>query len=45
MNIRKIITEYIKYSYKVVQIWGEPSKEKTVALEETLISHDNDQQI
>ena len=44
-NTRKIIAEYLKYSYKLSQIGGDPETERTVAIDETLITHSNGNQI
>lgn len=39
------IAEYIKYKYKIYQIGGSPELNKTVAIDETLILHENNRQI
>ena len=40
-SMRKIIAEYLKYSYKISQIGGDPETKRTVAIDETLITDDN----
>ena len=44
-NTRKIISEYLKYSYKVQEIGGEPELDRTEAIDEALIIDYNDNQI
>lgn len=45
-KIRKIIADYLKYIYRAKQIGGPPEKKITVALDESLFVHDdNNQQI
>ena len=44
-NFRKVIIEFIKYNYKLHQIGGPPEEECTVAIDETLITNDNGEQI
>ena len=43
--IRQCFFEYIKYSYKFKQIVGPPKKNRTVAIDETLIMHEQQKQI
>ena len=38
-SMRKIIAEYLKYSYKISQIGGDPDTERTVVIDETFITH------
>ena len=40
-NFRKVIAEFIKYNYKLHQIGGLPEEECNVAINETLITHDD----
>ena len=44
-NFRKVIVEFIKYNYKLHQIGGPPEEECTVAIDETLITHNDGEQI
>ena len=39
------MAEYIKYNYKKTQIRGSPEENKTVEIDETLISHKKNQQM
>ena len=41
-NFKKWVAEYIKYNYNASQIRGAPELNRTVAIEETLIIHEND---
>lgn len=45
VNTRKIKAEYLKYSYKLSLIGGAPETERTVAIDEFLITHSNGEQI
>ena len=38
-NIRFCIAEYMKYTYKLVQIGGEPESNRTVSIGETFITY------
>ena len=40
-----MIAEFFKYNYKNIQIGGEPEEERTVAIDETLINHQDGKQI
>ena len=44
-NIRYVIAEYLKYKYKLRQIGGDPEENITVAVDESLITHENGNQI
>ena len=43
--LRHIMAEYLKYSYKIKQIEGDSTENRAVAIDESLISHDNDVQL
>ena len=44
-NIRYVIAEYLKYKYILRQIGGDPEENITVAVNESLITHENGNQI
>ena len=44
-NVRYFIAEYLKYAYKLVQIGGDPDSNRTVAIDETLITHIDTKQV
>ena len=44
-NIRYSIAEYNKYNYKLKQIGGDPDTNRTVAVDENLIVHENNNQV
>ena len=44
-NIRYVIAEYLKFKYKLRQIGGDPEENITVAIEESLITHGNGNQV
>ena len=44
-NIRYCIAEYLKYAYKLVQKGGDPNSNRTVTIDETLITHIDSKQI
>ena len=39
-NIRKVIAEYLKNEYRLKQIGGDPTLHKIVAIDESLLLHD-----
>ena len=44
-NVKFCIAEYLKYAYKIVQIGGDPEANRTVAIDETLITHKDGKQV
>lgn len=44
-NIRYVIAEYLKYKYKLRRIGGDPEENITVAIDESLITHENGNQV
>ena len=44
-NIRFVIAEYLKYKYKIVQIGGDSEVNISVEMNESLITHENGNQV
>jgi len=42
---KNCIVEYLKYEYKLVQIGGDQNTNSTVAINETLITHNDGSQV